>query len=183
MIQGNYDTGSLGSSRWDDLSVPATQAKKGSNDKPDFDYTDLGLLFPQNDTSEKVYLTFQMSHKKKFGTAIKLHLHYIQTGANKPVFSAEVRFYNNGALVPAFSATINTSDVGGNQGVFTYTSGSLLQIASFPEIAAPANEGVSANLDVILYRNDNVVTGDVLVKYIDLHYEIDSDGSREVYAK
>lgn len=28
-----------------------------------------------------------------------------------------------------------------------------------------------------------VLTGDVLVKFIDLHYEIDSDGSREEYVK
>ena len=119
-----------------------------------------------------------MSHKKKLGTAIKLHLHIVSTGAAIPVFGALVRFYNNGGQVPAFSAEIET------QGLATpWVSGSMLNICYFADIAAPANESVSANLDVILYRKDNAVTGDVLVKYIDLHYEIDSDGSQEEFVK
>lgn len=181
-IGEDFDKGKILRLRWDDISVSATQTKVGSNLKPDFDFTNLGLLFPQNDTSEKIYSVFQMSHRKKLGSSIQFHIHYIQSSANKPIFTIQYRFYNNGSLVPSYS-TLNTSDVGGNQGVFSYTSGSMLQIAKFPEITAPANETVSANLDIILYRNDNTVIGDVLVKYIDLHYQIDSDGSRSEYSK
>lgn len=173
------DSGRLGNTRWDDLSVAATATKLGANAKPDFDFTNIGLLFPQNDTAERVYLTFQMSHKKKLGTSVKLHVHFIQTGATKPTFGALVRFYNNGGLVPAYGSEIVTSATM----PFTWASGSLLNIASFPDIAAPTSEGLSSNLDIILYRTDNAVTGDVLVKYIDLHYEIDSDGSSEQFIK
>lgn len=173
------DFGKLGNTRWDDLSVSATSTKIGANSKPDFDFTNIGLLFPQNDTGEKVYLTFQMSHKKKLGTAIRLHVHFIQTSAAIPIFGAQVRFYNNGGLEPSFGAEILTDGTAH----FEWASGRLLNITGFASIAAPASEFLSSNLDVILYRKDNAVTGDVLVKYIDMHYEIDSDGSAEEYSK
>ena len=178
-IGTTLDSGKLGNTRWDDLSVPATTTKIGSNAKPDFDFTNVGLLFPQNDITEKVYLTFQMSHKKKLETPVYLHVHFIQTSANKPTFGATVRFYNNGGQVPAFGSEILTSATM----PYTWASGSMMNIAVFPVILPPSGEELSSNLDVILYRKDNVVTGDVLVKYIDLHYEIDSDGSAEEYAK
>ena len=37
--------------------------------------------------------------------------------------------------------------------------------------------GISALLEFKLYRNDNVVTGDVLGKEFDIHYQKDSIGS------
>lgn len=181
-IGQSLDIGKIGNTQFDDLSFSSTLVKIGANTKPDFDYTNIGLLFPQNDASEKAYATYQMSHRKKLGTSIRLHIHYVQSSALKPIFRVEYRFYNNGELVPSFS-TLNTNDPGGNTGILTYISGSILQIGMFPLITAPANEGLSSNLDIILYRNDNIVTGDVLVKYIDLHFEIDAYGSREEYIK
>lgn len=176
ILNGNATT-------WTDFVLSATVTKQGATNKPDYDYTNLGLLFPQNDTAEKVYLQYQMDHRKKADTDIKFHLHYIQTSATEPTFTMEYKFYNNGEAVPGGWTTLNTSDVGGDKGVFTYSSGSMLQIAKFPDISPPSSEGVSAALDVILYRNDNDLAGDVLVKYIDFHYEIDSDGSRQEYTK
>lgn len=178
-IGEELDLGRLKNTRWDDLSVSASTTKIGSNLKPDYDYTNLGLLFPQNNTSEKVYLTFQMSHKKKLNTPVRLHIHFIQNSLAIPVFGCTYRFYNNGSLVPSFSSEIETTGIL----PFAWESGNLLNIIKFPEINAPTNEGLSSNLDVILYRKDNTVSGDVLVKYIDLHYEIDTDGSNEEFIK
>ena len=176
---GSFDSGNLLSTRWTDKATPATQGKRGALDKPDFDYTELGLLFPQNDPSEKVYILDQMLHEKKFGTALDLHFHFIQTSALLPVFKAEYRYYNNGDIVPAWT-TITSLGIG----KLTYPgAGNMLQILDFPEIPAPANEDVSANVDLIFYRDDNVITGDVLVKYIDFHYQKDADGSRQEYVK
>jgi len=162
---------------WDDFSTPLTRSKQGVNDKPDYDYNELGLLFPQNDTAETIQFNMQMSHRKKTGTAINLHIHYRQTSSLKPVFEVQYRFYNNGEQIPSQWTTLKTSDTGGNQGVFTYTSGSIIQIGTFPPIPAPTDEKISANLEIKLYRNDNVVTGDVLAKYVDFHFASDSLGS------
>lgn len=175
----SFDSGSLFVPRWTDRSTPATQSKLGILNKPDFDYTELGLLFPQNDATEKVYILDQMLHEKKFDTPLDLHIHFIQTSALLPVFKAEYRYYNNGDIVPSWT-TITTLGVG----KLTYPgSGNMLQIIEFPDIPAPANENVSANLDLIIYRDDNVALGDVLVKYIDFHYQKDGDGSRQEYVK
>jgi len=166
---------------WDDFSIPLTRDKQGQSTKPDYDFTNLGLLFPQNDATEIVYLVFQMSHAKKFGTDIKLHLHYIQNSADKPTFKIEYKWYNNGDTVPGSWTTISTAD--GNKGVFTYSSGDMLQIGSFPAISPPAGENVSSNLDVKFYREDNDMSGDCLGKYIDFHFQKDKEGSREEYKK
>lgn len=174
------DSGLLANIRWTDKSFPATLTKQGANDKPDFDFVNLGLLFPQNNTNEIVYVIDQMWHTKKLGTALRLHVHFIQDVADLPNFTAEYRYYNQGDTPPAFT-TINT-DAGAGP-LFTYTSGSILQIVRFPEIPAPVDEGVSANFEFSLYRNDNRVTGDVLVKFVDYHFQVDSDGSLQEFQK
>jgi len=173
-LQGQYTV-------WDDKSFTLSQDKQGQTSKPDYDFTNLGLLFPQNIATEIVYVTDQMSHMKKLGSGIYMHVHYIQSVAAQPIFKLDYKFYNNSDTVPGSWTTISTAD--GSKGVFTYTSGSILQIASFPIIAAPTDEGVSANIDMKLYRDDNDVTGDVLAKYLDYHYEKDSWGSAGQFTK
>lgn len=176
--------GEIAGTAWDDISVDMTPTRRGANNKPDYDYTNLGLLFPQNDVSEKVYFTKQMKHRKKLGSSIGFHVHYIQSTAGQPTYVAQYKFYNNNAAPSAGWTTVTTADAGGSKGAFTYTSGSLLQIAKFPAIAAPANEGLSANFDCIMWRlNDSTPAADVLTKYVDIHIEMDSLGSTLEYTK
>ena len=162
---------------WEDLRFPATLVKLGATSKPDFDYTNVGLLFPQNDTAEVIYIAAQFPHAYKLGTNIYPHVHFIQSAATIPIFKLDYRWYKNGSAPPAFT-TITTNSL-----AFTYTSGSILQIALFPAISGAGIDTVSSILDMKLYRDDNVVTGDVLVKEMDIHYEIDTMGSRTILAK
>lgn len=164
---------------WDDLRFPATLQKQGANTKPDFDYTNLGLLMPQNDATEVISLSDQFPHglvtslpEDYTGDMPTLgpHVHFIQTGEALPVFKLAYRIYDNGATVPDFT-TISTAD--GSGAVFSYSSGSMLQILPFPRIPI-AHSGLSAWFDAKLYREDNVVTGDVLLKGFDLHEPQDS---------
>ncbi len=161
---------------WDDFSVPLTRDKQGQSAKPDYDFTNLGLLFPQNDDTEIVYLVFQMSHSKKMDSQISFHIHYIQSGATQPTFKIDYKFYLNGATVPGSWTTLSTAD--GSKGVLPYTAGDMMQKAIFPYITPPTNETVSANIDIKFYRDDNDVAGDVLGKYIDFHFSKDMTGSR-----
>lgn len=164
---------------WDDLKFPFSKTKRGVTDKPDFDYTNVGLLFPQNDNTEKTYAIAQLPHAWKEGTIIHPHIHYIQDEAEIPVFKLDYRIYNNGDTVPDFT-TLSTAN--GNGPVFSYTSGTILQIMGFPAIDMSGIR-ISAIMDIIVYRDDNVVTGDVLGKEFDIHYQIDSNGSRHEYIK
>ena len=166
---------------WDDFAVPLTPGRQGALSKPDYDYTELGLLFPQDDAAEIANMIFQMSHSKLMDSALHFHAHYIQSVTEQPTFKIDYRFYNNGEAVSGGWTTISTAD--GDKGLFDWSSGDILQIATFPAIAAPSSETVSANLDVKLYRDDNDVTGDVLAKYIDFHFQVDSFGSSEEYSK
>ena len=170
---------------YDDWAVSASLAIQGQSSEPDYDFTNLGLLFPNNDTGEIAYIVSQMQHRKQMDSPIYYHVHYIQSAAAQPTFKLDYKFYNNGAAVPGSWTTISTgSGTGASKGIFTYPgSGSIMQIATFPAITPPTSETVSANIDVKFYRDDNDIEADVLVKYIDFHYVIDTQGSREEFSK
>lgn len=161
---------------WEDMRFPATRVRRGATSKPDFDYTNLGLLFPQNDDAEKIYISEQMPHAWQQGTPVRPHVHWIQESEDVPVWKLQYRFINNGDTPGAFTTLTSASEA------FTYVSGSLAQISLFPEIAL-GSFGTSALFDFIFYRDDNVVSGDVLVKTFDFHYKVDSFGSGQEYYK
>lgn len=168
---------------WDDVTNPTTYTKLGSNNKPDFDFTNIGLLFPQNDAGEKIYITGQMRHAWEGSdgrtTTVHPHIHYVQGEAGSPTFALEYRFYANGGSIPSL-ASISTDDGPGL--AFPYVSGSILQIIQFPAITL-SGLGSSTWYDIVLYRDDNVVSGDVLVKAFDWHAKFDALGSRSEYSK
>lgn len=166
---------------WTDKSFPLSRASQGANQKPDFDFTNIGLLFPQNDPSEKIYILNQMDHRKVFGSQLRLHVHFIQSEVNIPNFVCEYKFWINGEPVPESPTIIQTDD--GPAAPFPYTSGSILQIVNFPFFDPPVNEEVSTHLEMVIYRNDNRVTGDVLTKYVDYHYLFTTYGSRFTFKK
>jgi len=163
--------------RWDDLFFPLSQSKLGANLKPDFDFTNNGLLFPRNDTSEYVLFTVQMPHSWLVGSAIYPHLHYIQNANTQPVFTLQYRWTNIGAVESGTWTTITL-----NTNTQTYTSGNLHQVLKGTSIDG-TGKTISSILDIKLYRNDNVYVGDLLAKQFDIHYQVDSFGSRQEYVK
>ena len=167
-----------GQYRWDDLRFPATRIRQGATTKPDFDTTNLGLLFPQNDATEIAYIIAQMPHRMLLGSDIHPHIHFIQSVAQQPTFKMDYRWYRNGDTVPGAFTTLTASSFS-----YVWSSGDLLQIVEFPAIVGLAIDTVSSIIDIKIYRQDNVVAGDVLVKEFDLHYKIDDRGSRQEYIK
>lgn len=163
---------------WDDLKFPFTQTKQGATLKPDFDYTNVGLLFPQNDAAEVVYAIGQMPHEWRLGSAIRPHIHWQQSASSAVTWKLAYKWFKNGATVPSSFTTISTST-----GVFTYSAGNLLQISAFAEINGSAIDTVSSILLMKLYREDNVTSGDVLAFEFDIHYQKDSLGSVQEYTK
>ena len=187
---GNVTLSGDGTS-WGDMVTPLTRTQQGANNKPDFDTGRIGLLFPGGgDTSEKVYLTFQFQHNKKMNTFISPHVHYVQGVTGTPIFEYYYKWYSPGAIIPHTGTWSTGTTAAGSRAVFSYgtgtaASGTIMQIAEFPDVPYPAGltEGVSSHFDMILWRNDSVVSGDVLVKSVDLHYEIDAFGSDDEYTK
>jgi hypothetical protein len=162
--------------QWDDLRFPFTQTRRGALGKPDFDYTDIGLLFPQNDVTEIIYLIAQIPHGYRPGSDIRPHIHWRQTGAALPTWVMEYKWFNTGDAIPASFTTISASTA-----VITYTSGSIHQLTSFGDIDG-SGKSLSSILLIKLYRNDNIVTGDVLAYEFDIHYQSIAAGSRNEFS-
>lgn len=162
---------------WDDMRFPFTQTKRGALNKPDFDETNIGLLFPQNDASEKIYIVAQMPHNYMVGSDIYPHVHWQQSANTAVTWKMDYKWFNVGDAVPAAFTTISTST-----GVFTYTSGNLMQVSSFGPISG-ASKNLSSFLLIKVYRDDNTTTGDVLGFEFDIHIQGDTAGSREQWKK
>lgn len=158
--------------RWDDLQFPFTETKRGSLLKPDFDETNVGLLFPQNDTAEIVFMVGQMPHGYYPGSDIIPHVHWQQTGATFPTWDLEYKWFNVGGVVPGSFTTISTST-----GEVPYVSGNLHQLSKFAAIDG-AGKTLSSILLMKFYRNDNDVSGDVLAFEFDIHFQSIAPGSR-----
>lgn len=176
---GRWDNSSiLSTPRWTDLTFPFTQTKVGSNLKPDFDFTNVGLLFPQNDVTEIAYITCQMPHSWKEGSDINPHIHCVQKANQQATFIMEYKWYNVGDLEPSTWSTHTL-----NKYSATYVSGSLSQIIEGQTMIAGTGKKVSSILKIKLYRNDNVYTGDFFADQFDIHYQQDSFGSVLEYVK
>lgn len=164
---------------FDDLFFPATSIKLGVNFKPDYDYTENGLLFPQNDESERINIIAQFPHRRKTGSVISPHMHFIQSVSAIPKFVMLYRIAELGGQFPTtYTSALSTS------GVMPYTSGSIHQLIPFPDIQTSAISGVSSLMDIVIYRQTgDGIAGDVLFKQFDIHIEIDAMGSRALYIK
>ena len=161
---------------WEDLVVPLTSGKQGATDKPDFDYTNLGYLFPQNNDAEVLSFIVQMPHKWKEGSDLCPHVHYKRTSAGKPTFKMDYAWFNIGDAVAAPTTTVTL-----DQEVMTYSSGDIHQINEGAADISGTDKTISSLLLIKLYRDDNTVTGDVLTYQFDIHYEIDTLGSKQEY--
>jgi hypothetical protein len=164
---------------WEDLRFPFTRGRRGALSKPDFDYTNLGLLFPESDATEIVYFIAQIPHAYLLESDLSCHVHFVQTSASTPTFKMDYRWYKNGGDPTVGFTTITASTF-----KVTYPgSGSILQIAEFPMIDGDGIDSVSSILDIKLYRDDGDIAADVLGKEFDIHYQTDTRGSLQEYSK
>ena len=115
-----------------------------------------------------------------------MHMHWIQNQAAVPNWLMAYRVYNNGEGPGSFTL------LPWDHSIVTYTSGTICQITDFAEISM-TGKTLSCIIDIKLWRDttnastefagaDPVAT-DVLLKELDIHYEIDSLGSDEEYTK
>ena len=163
---------------FDDLSFPLVIGKVTAGGKPDFDYTNVGYLFPQNDKAEIIIIRVQLKHQWKIGSTIFPHVHWRQKANKVPVFKMDYKWYNLGEVEPATWSTYVM-----NQLVTPYTSGTMSQLSMGANGIDGTGKELSSMLLIKLYREDNVYTGDALVDDFDIHIEIDSMGSSTEYGK
>ena len=163
---------------WDDLQLVLTAGKLGASSKPDYDYTNLGYLFPRNDATEIIYLVGQLTHGYKENSRIFPHLHWEQSAVQNVTWKIDYKWFNLGDAVPAGWTTLNVDSP-----TITYVSGDISQLSSTMNGIDGTGKKISSLILIKLYRDDNVYVGDALAFQLDIHYQKDSDGSRTIYAK
>ncbi len=161
---------------YEDLRVPLVTTKQGALSKPDFSYTNIGYLFPQNDATEILYGSAQFEHSYTTGTTVFPHVHFEQTSSSTPTFKLDYMWTSLGVATSAFT-TIQTTAT-----VYTYTGGVIAQLANFPSIAG-TEQSISSIFKFRLYRDDDRVTGDVLTTDFDIHFYKNTLGSRTETSK
>jgi hypothetical protein len=165
--------------KWDDLRFAATTINPpGLISDPDTDTNTGGLLFDKTGTEIVIFIG-QMPHGYVEGTDLHPHLHWVQSENNLVAWSLEYMWYDNGDVYPGSFTTIAT-----DTNVFTYTSGDLAQISTFPAIDG-TGMGISSMLVMKLSRigaNDSY-DQDALFFEFDMHYQKDQRGSDEEYVK
>jgi hypothetical protein len=179
--------------QWQDIKFPFIGRNLDtSSGRIDYDFAELGVGFQNNaryNVTEQVSMIAQLNHDWKIGSWVSPHIHWQQKSSDIPNFMIEYRWYGNGDLIPSTWIKRKWSSV-----LFSYTGGTtMLQILEFPNIVPTGITGVSSFIDIKFYRdtgNDSgLFTGAdpsslfEVVKEFDIHYQLDSAGSRTEYIK
>ena len=164
---------------WDDLRAPASSINPvGSLTPPSIDSSDGSLLFSTNDT---VAIWFQLPHGWREGTELRPHLHWVKTttGAGLPNWQMKYKFANAGEVLPAFSSLVSST-----VGVSDSNTINKHALSYFPAIDA-TGKLISSMLCVVLQRTSagDTYGADAKLLEFDIHYQVDSTGSRQEYIK
>lgn len=178
---------------WEDLRFPLQgQRLDTSSGRIDYNYDDCTVDYADNARydNEPICFVAQMSHSKLLGSAIELHLHWLQNANNTPNWLLGYRWVNTGeTAVIVGSETL----VKWQTNVITYSSGTISQLTEFGEITKPTTDTLSSILQIRLFRDSaNTSTlfagadpyvGAVQALEFDIHYEKDTIGSRTEFSK
>jgi hypothetical protein len=138
--------------------------------------------------SDYVVANYQVRHRWKAGSNVFPHIHFEQSENNVPNFLIRYRWQRNGQ-----AKTTAWTDYKCDTVAFTYSSGTLNQIAHSGSITPPSGYSLSDIIEFRIFRDNantsgvfsgaDAYTTDVLVTGIDIHIEEDTLGSRSEYAK
>ena len=154
----------------------------------DFEWDENGIIFEPNGSissqNDRILINIQYPHQAKMNGKLYPHIHWEQVSSNDVIFTMQYRIQSNGVSKETTWTTMTASAV--NDSIFTYTSGTLNQITKFKNgsdyFIDMSGKSISSTLQFRLTRTD-ATAGNVIGTFFDLHYEIDSYGSRLEYIK
>jgi hypothetical protein len=155
------------------------------------DLTEVSLTFKASARYPTDFVSYnlQMNHDWVVGGEIDFHIHWWQASAAVPNWLIQYRWQVNGQA----KETSWTSKAY-NANIFTYSSGTLVQITDFGVLTVPGTVALSDILQIKLYRdytNVSTLFGgaetsglDVDALFSDVHRQSDTlMGSRQEYVK
>lgn len=161
---------------WEDLRFPATaSARQTAASDVTLNVTNNSVTFDSgaggastNLTDDHIYGIAQWPHTWRTGSVVKAHVHFEQAFSDED--SCFYLRYRNHPLGGAMATT--WTFIGPATNHFTYTSGTIHQMAIFPDIDMTGMEESSIT-DWKLYMLGTAVSNDVEVKEFDIHYQIE----------
>jgi len=176
---------------WDDMRVSLSNAKVPAANAPGFEQVkndgaaSIGVFSYKFADGEYVFLQTQMSHRWKLGTTIYPHVHWTCTTNVDPSDNwgcgMEYMWTNINDAAAATTTILERDMPTGVNKQMTH------QITNLSDTGiAGTGKTLSSVLLIRLYRyaaaSDNYA-GDIVISDFDLHYEIDTLGSRGVVTK
>jgi hypothetical protein len=181
----------LSDTTWEDLRFPANAINLGVANAPEAvlvkagdDYGQLYTLEFNKSTEEEVYMWVQLPHSWKEGSALRPHVHWINhndtTGNVR--WGLEYSVANIGEYFPKTPTTIYVLDA-----CEANVGGEIMhQLTSLPEIEMDGKT-LSCMMMCRLFRDADseldTADDDVGLLEFDIHYQVDSLGSREETVK
>lgn len=170
---------------WNDMRVPGTSARLGSSAPAVAAFLGAGglyvLQFNGTGVANDIYFEIQMSHEYKEGTNILPHVHWTPTDTNtgNVVWYLEYSWANIGATFGASTTITSTPEAAGG-------TAWVHKVANFAAITG-TGKTISSMLVCRLYRdpadvNDTYAHPAAFLEF-DLHFEIDTVGSRQTTVK
>jgi hypothetical protein len=166
---------------WDDLRFPATQLRVNpATLKPDFDTTNVGFLFDAGSV-ETLYLIAQMPHGWKLGSTLYPHVHWepTTTDTGNVYWRLEYKWTSIGETEPGSWTTLNVLDAGDG----TALKHQIVSLGTMVGTGQTLSSIISMKLSRVANDGTDTYTGEALLKEFDIHYEMDTLGSREEYEK
>jgi len=166
---------------WEDLRAPATVINPpGVEADPDWDATNIGWLFDAGGI-EILYIIFQVPHSYKEGSDLYPHVHWQPTSTNggNVLWRIDYKWTNMDATDAGSTTPVELLAPG---------DGTVLkhQLDSFAVLDG-TGKTISSILTIKLSRmgndEDDTYTGDALLKEFDIHYQVDTVGSRAELVK
>jgi hypothetical protein len=165
---------------WDDLRGPASGVNPIGSPSPATPNTaDGSLTFAKGNVA---VAWFQMPHKWKLESDIHIHIHWSKSTTNAGTCNWQMKYKwgNIGEVMPAFSLLAKGTEVTPNSN--TVDKHALLEWAAISGVG----KTLSSMICVFIQRvndGDDTFTGDGNLYEIDIHYQIDSVGSRSELIK
>jgi len=154
------------------------------------DLTEGTLDFKDNcDLNDWALMNVQINHDWKLGSDVEPHIHWFQNANNIPNWLIQHRWQKQcGAKTTAWTSVKYTTNA------CTYSSGTINQITGFGTITPPVGYGQVSDIIQIrllrdtanastLFTGADPYTGDAEAVSFDVHIEVDTLGSRALYAK
>jgi hypothetical protein len=166
---------------WDDLRFPAGNLKAGSAGVPTWNNT-YGLQ--EFSIGDYLFCQVQLPHAWKVGSTLKPHFHWmkITSGPNLVGWQLEYRWAKIGEVMDVAWTTISdeTPDVSDGDTAWQHA------LTALPDIVPPSDVQIS---DMLVCKISRIATAGAsygtraaLLEF-DIHYQIDSRGSRQEYVK